>query len=414
LAGLDGYAAGETASSIRPAAQLQRVVSSGQLAPVGGSFDGFEIAGQAIPAPTNRNGEVAFFASLVRSQAGEGLFIAIGDRIDKLAAAGDVMPGGEHIADFTDRPGLALNEKGAVAFVAALAGGRATGGLFIAAAGKIEPITLSGAEAPDIPGGTLTAFEWPVLDDAGNVAFLASVRRGRGSSDAILAYRGGELRKLVAAGDDAPGGGVFSALGAPAMNNRGVVAFPAVVEQGPILGGLFIAEEGRTRLAVAAGNPVPNGGIFAKFSEQVAINDAGTLAFTAILRHGSSAAAVFVLDGDTARPVAATGDKAPDGGVFAAFASWPVMNQRGTVGFVAALDGNPSPLAIYVAAGSRLQRLAGVGDTLGDGQRLASFARYPAIAIGPEDAVTFAAASERDGAHKDALFYDGPPRQGPR
>lgn len=123
---------------------MQRLVSSGQPAPVGGSFGGFEIAGHAIPAPNNRNGEVAFFASLARSQAEEGLFIAIGDRIGKLAAMGEAMSGGEHIADFTDRPGLALNQGGAVAFVAALAGGRATGGVFIAD-GKIERVALSGA-----------------------------------------------------------------------------------------------------------------------------------------------------------------------------------------------------------------------------------------------------------------------------
>jgi hypothetical protein len=236
------------------------------------------------------------------------------------------------------------------------------------------------------------------------------MRRGRGSSDAIVVHRGGELRKLVAAGDDAPGGGIFSALGAPAMNNRGVVAFPAVVEQGAVVGGLYIVEEGRIRLALGAGARARNGGVFAKFSEQVAINDAGTIAFTAVLRQGGPATAVFVLDGDIARPIAATGDAAPDGGVFAAFPSWPVLDQRGTVGFVAALDGNPSPLAVYVANSSKLKRLAGVGDALPEGGRLAAFPRYPAIAIGPDDAVTFAATAEREGRQTDTLFYNGPPR----
>src|SRR5690242_20278752 len=115
---------GETALPTAPGAVLQQLVSSGQTAPVGGSFDRFELAGQAIPAPSNRNGAVAFFASLIRSEADEGLFIAVGDHIGKISAVGDVIPSGERIADFTERPNLALNAAGAVAFVASLAGGR--------------------------------------------------------------------------------------------------------------------------------------------------------------------------------------------------------------------------------------------------------------------------------------------------
>jgi hypothetical protein len=401
-------AAGEELPSSRPAAVARAIVTSGEPTPVGGSFDRFDIAGQAIPAPSNRRGEVVFFASLVRSEADEGVFIAAGDSIRKIAAAGDSIPSGERIVDFTARPAFALNAAGAVAFPAALAGGRATAGLFVAAEGKLAPVVLTGAAAPEITGASLTAFEWPVLDDSGNLAFLASMRRGRGSSDAIFLQRGGELRKLVAAGDDAPGGGVFGAFGAPAMNNHGVVAFPAVVEQGPVLGGLFIIENGQVRQALAAGSSAPSGGIFAKFSEQVAIDDAGTIAFSAVLRQGGPATAVFVLDTDAPRAIAATGDPAPGGGVFAAFPSWPVLNRGGTVAFVAAIDDGPNPLAVYIARNGALERLVGIGDRLADGSRLASFARYPAIAIGPDGAVTFAGASERDGELREALFYIRP------
>jgi len=410
----DRRAPGETAVPTAPGAVLQQLVSSRQTAPFGGSFDRFELAGQAIPAPSNRNGAVAFFASLIRSEADEGLFIAEGDHIGKIAAIGDVIPSGERIADFTERPKLALNATGAVAFVAALAGGRATGGVFIAAKGELEPAALSGGAAPDIPTGTLTSFEGPVLDDAGAVAFLASVRRGRGSADAIFEHRSGLLRKLVAAGDDAPEGGVFAGLGAPMMNNHHAIAFPAIVEQGPVLGGLYVAEEGRVRLALAAGSAAPNGGIFAKFSEQVAINDAGTIAFSAVLRQGGPQSGVFVLDDRTARAIAATGDPAPGGGTFAAFLSLPALGQSGEVAFVAAVDGGSTPLGVYRAGSEGVAKLAGIGDTLLDGGRLAAFPRYPAISIGPGGAITFAAKTERDGRTRDALFYLGPPRLAPR
>src|SRR5260370_259240 len=93
-------AASLAADAIGAAGVLQELGGGGQGGPVGGSFDRFELAGQAIPAPSNRNGDVAFFASLVRSTADEGLFIAADDRVDKLAAVGDLMPSGEHNAEF--------------------------------------------------------------------------------------------------------------------------------------------------------------------------------------------------------------------------------------------------------------------------------------------------------------------------
>ncbi len=47
-----------------------------------------------------------------------------------------------------------------------------------------------------------------------------------------------------------------------------------------------------------------------------------------------------------------------------------------------------------------------MGDPLPEGGRIAAFPLYPAVAIGGNDAVTFAAIAERG----DTLFYDGPPR----
>jgi uncharacterized protein YbaA (DUF1428 family) len=388
---------------------LQLVAGAGQPAPAAGNFDRFDLGGQAIAAPSNRAGDVAFFAGLVRGAGQEGLFLARAGRIAKIAAVGDRVPGGERIADFTERPAVALDAAGEAAFAAALTGGKATSGLFLARDGKFEAVALSGAAAPDIPGGTLTGFERPVQGEHRRLAVLASVRSGRDTVDAIFRNGGGRLRKLVAGGDAAPGGGVFSGLGAPAINNKGAVAFPAIVEQGPVIGGIYTVADGQARVALAAGAAAPNGGIFAKFSEQVAIDDAGRIAFSAVVRGGPSAG-VFLFDGGTAVALAAIGDPAPGGGTFAAFTFGPVLSPGGTAAFVASIDGGPSPVAIFAAGKSGLRRIAGIGDALPDGGRLVSFPRYPAIAIGPEDAVTFAALSERDGNRRDALYYYGLPR----
>ena len=391
-----------------PSAGLRQLLASGQRAPDGGTFDDFDVAGQAIPAASNRTGQVAFFAKLIRGAAQEGLFIVHGNRIAKIAAAGDRIPGGERIADFTERPGLALNGSGAVAFAAALTGGKATSGMFLAIGGKLVSVALSGAAAPEIAGGTLTSFERPVINDEGSIAFLASVRRSRDLADAIFLLRRGVLRKVAGAGDNAPGGGVFSGFGTPAVNNRRAVAFSAVVDQGPVLGGIYAIAEGQPRLALAVGSAAPNGGVFAKISEQVAIDDSGAIVFTAVLRQGGPSAAVFRLDREAAISVAAVGDPAPGGGRFAGFLSPPALSPGGTICFVASIDGGPNPVAVYLAGRSGLQRLAGIGDTLPDGSRLTGFPRYPTVAIGPDDAVTFAATAERDGTTREALFYAAP------
>jgi len=408
---LDRTATGQGAQPAGPGAVLQQLVSSGQASPVGGSFDRFELAGQAIPAPSNGHGEVAFFSTLVRSEADEGLFLVAGDRLGKIAVVGDIVPTGERVTDFTDRPSIALNDAGAAAFVAALAGGRATSGVFVAANGFIDAAAVSGATVSDIPTGTLTSFEGPAVDDAGGVAFLASVRRGRTLSDAILIRRDGVLRKIAAAGDDAPDGGVFAGFGAPAISRRGQVAFAAILEQGSALGGIYVFARERVKLAIAVGSPAPGGGIFAKFSEQVAINDDGAIAFSAGLRQGGPQSAIFLAEDGHARAVAAIGDSAPGGGVFAAFPSPPVLSQTGDIAFVAAVDGGSTPLGIYRARPHMIERLAGLGDIPPQGPKITAFPRYPAISISPDGALTFVATTEHDRRAKDALFYLGKPRQ---
>ena len=61
-------------------------------------------------------------------------------------------------------------------------------------------------------------------------------------------------------------------------------------------------------------------------------------------------------------------------------------------------------------SGPGLRRIAAVGDSLSDGSRITGLPLYPTLAISPNDAVTFAATTERDGGRSQALLYYGPPR----
>jgi len=406
-----GSRAPEKATSAPAAAPvLQAIAASGQPSPAGGSFDRFDIDGRAVAAAANQHGDVVFFATLLRSAADEGIFFASGSGIAKLVAVGDAVPSGERIAGFGERPAVALNEPGEVAFAAALTGGKATSGVFVARKGKIAAVALSGAAAPDIAGATLAQFEPPALNDAGDVAFLALTRRGREAGEAIYLQRRGRLVKLAGSGDAAPGGGIFLSFGNPSLNNKGELAFAAIVEQGPVLGGVFMGGGSDIHLALGIGSASPTGGIFARFSERLELDDAGTIALSAVLRNGGPDAAVFVIEDDTPRAMAAIGDPAPGGGSFAAFASWPALSQAGSVAFIASVDGGPNALALYLAGRGGLTRIAAVGDALPDNARLAAFPLYPAVAIGGRDAVTFAAAAERDGTRTATLFYYGPAR----
>jgi hypothetical protein len=405
-AGFAGRSPAMPASAPPGAPVLQAVAAVGDAAPVEGSFDGFDVETRIVPAPANRRGDVAFFARLLRGKAEEGIFLASGGRIVKLAAIGDAIPEGETIAGFGEQPAAAINAAGAVAFTAQLTGGRATSGVLLAQNGKLTTIAASGTAAA---GGTLVEFQPPAINDAGDVAFLAALKRGREAGEAILVAHAGQLTKRAASGDPAPGGGIFASFGNPALNNKGELAFGAVLEQGPIIGGVFAGGARDLRLVLAAGSAAPTGGIFARFSERLELNDAGTLALSAVLRQGGPAAAMFLIEKDTPRSVAALGESAPGGGSYAAFASWPALSAAGDVAFIASIDGGPNGLGVFLVGADGAKRLATIGDVTPLG-RIAGFPLYPALAMAPNGAVSFVAGIEREGGRSDALLYYGPPR----
>jgi hypothetical protein len=219
---------------------LHAVVQSGFPAPGGGRFDRFDVAAQPIAAPVNARGQVAFYATVLHSPAREGIFIAEGGQVRKLAAFGDNLSGGGSLAEFGAHPLPALNAAGHVAFVAQIAGGRATEGVFLAAAEGLQTIALAGDDAPGMPGSVLVGFDAPSLNDNDELAFMATVRRGRDTLDVLYFWNGQRLQRLVAEGDRLLRiGGTMEKIGGPALNNAGVIAFPATLYKGPALGGIF-------------------------------------------------------------------------------------------------------------------------------------------------------------------------------
>src|SRR5690348_14681211 len=55
---------------------LHAVVRSGSAAPEGGRFDRFDVTAQPVVASVNARGQVAFYATVLRAQGREGIFLA--------------------------------------------------------------------------------------------------------------------------------------------------------------------------------------------------------------------------------------------------------------------------------------------------------------------------------------------------
>src|ERR1700730_9635517 len=179
---------------------LRAVVRSGLAAPGGGRFDRFDVTSQPIVAPVNARGQVAFYATVLHAPAREGIFLADGGHLTKVAAFGDNLPGGGTLAGFGTHPLPALNSAGHVAFGAHVAGGRATEGIFLAGADGLQAIALAGDDAPGVPLGVLVGFNAPALNDNDELAFVADVRRGRDVLDVLYFWNGRRLQRLAAAG----------------------------------------------------------------------------------------------------------------------------------------------------------------------------------------------------------------------
>ncbi len=367
---------------------IRRIAVTGQAAPNGGVFDRFSVESLPIVAPINGKGQVAFFASVVRGRASEGFFLTTGTRISKLVADGDAVPGGGVFSGFGRHPLPALNDAGELAFAATITGARAVEGVFVASPRGIRAVALAGGAAPDISSGTFANLDTPSINNRGEVAFLAIVRRGRESIEAIYLQSGGKTRKVVAQGD-------------PARSGR--IGFAAVVEGRAVPGGVFAATAGAVKMLVGAGEDTPDGGIFAKFSERVAVNEAGTIAFNAILKGAPLSGAIYVVD-DRVRKVVGLGEVAPGGGVFSHFGLWPSLSASGAVVFAASVDGGPAPVAVFLAGRGATSKVAAVGDALPGGGALVSFGLYPFAAASSSGAITFATAPDAVGAGAEGVF----------
>src|SRR2546425_518130 len=207
-------------SAAGDADRARPVVLAGDAVPGGGTFERFSVESLPIVAPVTSEGRVAFFATILRGRASEGFFVWSEGKVAKVVVDGDPSPTGGTFSGFGRHPIPALNAHGRLAFAAAVAGGKTVEGIFLATGRTVRTVAVTGGAAPGVPSGVLASVDAPSLNDRGDVAFLATVRRGRESLEAIYVASAGKLRKGVAQGDASPPGSSSSRAIACARSRR--------------------------------------------------------------------------------------------------------------------------------------------------------------------------------------------------
>jgi hypothetical protein len=207
-------------------------VRTGDTAPGAGTFGFFGSLG------LDDQGTVAFWgAAGTPSNFTSGIFLAPpSGQLEALALPGDPATGscGTNFTDFLFES-VDLNNHREVAFIGDFLSNAVPScfdGLFIAAGGSVRKVAQQSDLAPG--GGRFRPFfnDWTTtLNEAGEVAFVASVSGS--TTPCWLFLADGQTVCLVRSGDPAPGGGSFTSVGDPSLNDVGAVVPRANLRPSP-------------------------------------------------------------------------------------------------------------------------------------------------------------------------------------
>jgi hypothetical protein len=323
---------------------VSKVVAEGDPTPIGGRFESFRLG---RPSPT-KSGIVVFGATVVGGRAPRGVFIASGGSIAKIAAEGDPTPAGGTFKELAVHRS-SVNDGGAVAFDAQIAGGTAGAGVFRFSGGAIEKVATEGDSVLD--GKLGRSYTRPVINARGHVAFRSSLTGSR-SREVVLLWSDGALSSLVRAGDIAPGtgGARYHHFMDPDLGERGDVPFRAFLEGGAADDGFFVASPQGVVKLVASGDRLP-GGVFKASSGRPLLNAGGLVVFQSRLKgQGKLVGGYGIYTAAQGRfaKVVAEGDATPVGGIFQGVSS-ASLNDAGAIAFRAIVAGGRTGEGIFVA-----------------------------------------------------------------
>lgn len=175
----------------------------------------------------------------------------------------------------------------------------ATGTFLSPARVSLSPHFMTGGNATGInPGATFEEFGNPAINVHSDTAFPATVKftgSNATNNSGIWTVVNGTTRLVARIGSNATGGGVFSVLGEPVLDDNGRVAFIGSLRVGVgnvtktnATGIWRVSANGTTSLLARAGSTAPGaaGALFSSFTNLIA-GEAG-VAFTATLASGTS------------------------------------------------------------------------------------------------------------------------------
>jgi len=194
------------------------VLMSGQAAPTGGAFEFFLDGSPAL----NDRGQMAFVASTTVRHM-QGVYVLVDGRPVPLVTTDDDSPSGGR---FTEFGSVVLTNAGTVAFIGRTADGKIPEALYVTGRADLIPFAVSGQ---DVGGTALTKFANVAINAREEVVFQLSLPIIAQAT--YLATRAG-VRTIAQLGDAAPGGGRFTAFSTPVLNDAGQVAFIAETDDG--------------------------------------------------------------------------------------------------------------------------------------------------------------------------------------
>jgi hypothetical protein len=161
------------------------------------------------------------------------------------------------------------------------------------------------------------AFEQPAVNGSGDVVFPASALHAK---KRLYLYPAASAASVVAeVAGAAPGGGVFTRIDVPTINDAADVAFLGDLNVGEAV---FLQPSGGPLAAVRRnGDAAPGGGTFVSFTELSTLNAVGDLAFLATVSGGPSGAFRHQPGSSTTSAIALVGDATGDGRLFCGFTS---------------------------------------------------------------------------------------------
>lgn len=145
-------------------------------------------------------------------------------------------------------PDFRLNNKRQIVFE--------NGSIFLGSFADAGPATAVVSPGDDTPGGgTFTSLSDPMINDAGQIAFSAS--GSNAYDDGIYLRHADGTIKAIAVSNQAIDGGVLDNIGAPEISQTGLVMFYATVRRGSAnFPGIFLGNENGLLKVIVVGDPL--------------------------------------------------------------------------------------------------------------------------------------------------------------